>query len=364
MPNAAGGGTSTTLPKSSEFVKEYRQRQPGFNYKQTRGLAYFGDLPFTSGPVYFGAGLLFLFVLGLFLVDNRYKWWILAIFILSMIMSMGKNFSLINDLFYHYLPFYNKLRSPNMATTLAQLVFLIPAMLVVQKLLNNKAYISENKEKIKKALLYSAGITGGLVVLILLAGGSEGVNDSRMFGGAAPESVISDRGKLVRNDALRSLFFIGAFFALLWFYFQGKIKSTLVLILLTALTLIDLWAIDKRYLNDKNFLTKSKIEEVEVKKNAADEFILQDKENFRVYDLSNGNAFNSARASRFHRAVGGSHPAILLAPAIIGLLGYANLPDHIHTRHALPDKHINLPQLLNDFLRLVPLVRHSQSSVS
>jgi len=330
VPNAVGGGSREMLPKNSEFVKEYRQQQPGFNYKQTQGLAYFGSLPFTSGPVYFGAVVMFLFIFSLFIVDKRFRWWILAAFILSIFMSMGKNFAMLNDFFYYHLPYYNKLRSPNMATTMAQLILLIPSLLALKQLVSAKSakenefmndeIVSWNKasdtvllkkELITKYLLYSVAITAGLVVLVILAGGDTGISDQNTFRGSAPESVISDRGILVRNDGLRSLFFIGAAFAALWFFMKEKLKANHLLLILGVLIFVDLWSIDKRYLSNDDFVNANNYAQSNTQLTDADKLILQDKGDYRVYDNGSGNAFNSARSSRFHRSVGGYHAAKL-----------------------------------------------------
>jgi len=334
VPNAVGGGSRELLPKNSEFVKEYRQQDPSFNYKKTPGLAYFGALPFTSGPVYFGAVIMFLFIFSLFIVDKRFRWWILATFALSIFMSMGKNFAMLNDLFYYHLPFYNKLRSHNMATTMAQLVLLIPSLLVLKQLLTanatkengalgfgmNEEIVSVtkvaekvvlNKALITKYLLYSVGITAGLVILIILAGGDSGISDQNTFRGSAPESVIADRGILVRNDGFRSLFFIGAAFAALWFFMKEKLKPNYLLLILGVLILVDLWSIDKRYLSNDNFVNANSYEQNNTQLTDADKIILEDKGDYRVYDNGSGNAFNSARSSRFHRSVGGYHAAKL-----------------------------------------------------
>ncbi len=316
VPNAVGGGSSELLPKNSKFVEEYKASQPGFNVSQTRGLAYFGDLPFTSGPVYFGIITMFLFILAMFVLSPKQKWWTLAIFLLSMIMSMGKNAPFLNDLLYNYLPQYNKFRSPNMSTTMAQLIVLIPGLMalrtIVQVHLNSTSkneFVYRGYLNIEKSLLYSASITAGIILLIIFAGGGEG--NPEVFGGTTPESVIEDRSALVRNDGIRSLFFLAIGFGAIWFFIKNKLKESHVLAILCIAMIVDLWTVDKRYLDNKKFVSKKDFNNTKASPTPADNLILKDTTNFRVYDMSEGNAFNSARSSRFHRSVGGYHAAKL-----------------------------------------------------
>lgn len=313
IPNFAGGGSGTELGSGDETKKLLQgmaQSQDPQQAQQGRELlnqrinpwAYWGSLPFTSGPVYFGAIVLFLFVAGMFYSKDPTKWWWLAALVLSLFLSMGKNLMWFNSLFFHYLPFYNKFRSVNMALVIGQITVAIYAIISLNELLKEKA----DKAAIKKALLRSLYILGGFCVLMILYSGGAELGDTTK----APAEAIADRAKYLRMDALRSLFFMGAAFAAFWYYLKDKLNSQYLTIAVGVLILVDMWMVDRRYLNDKSWEKAKNYQSVNFTPSEADLQIMKDTSTYRVFDASES-AFNSSKASYFHHSIGGYHAAKL-----------------------------------------------------
>jgi hypothetical protein len=308
IPNFAGGGSSTYFgTKSNTYEALKRQGNPQARQIAERyPLAYWGSLPFTSGPEYYGAIIMFLFVMGFYISKGKEKWMFLVLFVLSMFMSMGKNFGLLNNLLFDYLPLYNKFRSVNMSLVIAQIITPLFAILTLHKLLKGKL----SAEVIKHGALRSLYITGGFCVFVLIAAGMfdpSSSSDEQL--GALVDDVKADRIALMRMDAFRSLVFIGVAFGLIWFWLREKISAQTLFWVLAVAAVVDLWAVDKRYLNNKNFV-RSQAYEQNFQPNNADLQILEDTTNFRVFD-GTVNAFNNARVCYFHRSVGGYHAAKL-----------------------------------------------------
>ncbi len=290
----------------------------GFNMQE-----YWGEKPGTSGGYYFGAIVCFLYIFGLFIVRTRLKWWILATTVLFMLLSFGKNFPLISDLFYDYFPLYNKFRAVESILAVVGLMVPILAFLALKEAQEGKL---EQKELVKK-LTWSAGITGGFALIIAIAPtlffSFKTSNHAEIVqaltqalqnnAGAAQKltnALVEDRAAIARADAFRAFLFILIGYAIVWAFLKKKLNTQLAFGLLAFAVLIDMWQVDRKYLNSKNFESKSTLANY-FQPRDVDTFIASDKDpNFRVYDQSI-NTFSDASTSNFHKTVGGYHAAKL-----------------------------------------------------
>lgn len=309
IPNFLGGASNGELSTNTQTYKAL-QKQGVPNAKEVvrQMPVYWGDQPFTAGPIYYGAIIVFLFVFGMFFIKGNEKWWIFAAALLSIFLSMGKNFSLLSDLFFDYFPLYNKFRSVTFILCVAQTLFPFLAILALREIMQGKP----DKAHFVKSLKYGAGIVGGLCLFFALLPGAvfdfTTEADSRMgLPDWLKETLAEDRESLLRMDALRSLFFIALTGALLWFKQQGKLKDTIFVAALGALVLIDLWGVDKRYLNDKDFERRKT--EAAIDKTPVDDQILADTDlHYRVYN--NTTDFDKdALTAYYHKSLGGYHGA-------------------------------------------------------
>jgi len=232
IPNFKGGASATTLSADSETGKKiagYGVPSVEQTMKEFALPLYWGDQPFTSGPVYIGAIICFLFVLGLFLVDKRTKWWLLPMIALTLMLSWGKNFMWLTDLFIQYVPLYNKFRTVSMTLVATGFGITLIAILALKEFFSDKM----DKQKLIKPLMISAGIVGGIALIFALipslAGSFVGAADAQFQGNNAflKETLPLDRESLLRSDAFRSLAFILLSAGVLWLY----AKSLLIMFL-------------------------------------------------------------------------------------------------------------------------------------
>ena len=311
VPGAMGGGSGEPVGKESACYKNFRQEQAPL---------YWGNQPFTSGPVYFGAIVVFLFLLGLILVKGPERWWLLIATLVAIVMSWGHNFMPLNEWLFNNLPLYNKFRTPSMSLVLANVTMVLLGILGLREFLSK-----EVPAKRKTLALY---ISGGITVLTLLVGlivsGSlsfTGVSDSQMapqYGNqwALIQSIfIEDRKTLFQSDTWRSILFVALAFATLWLYVrlsgksQGSQKSSLPVIIslvLIVLVVVDLWGVDRRYLNEKNYVSEQQLKLRPDPWDAViDQYAMQfGDQDYRVLNLAT-NTFNDSKPAAFHHQIGG-----------------------------------------------------------
>lgn len=314
IPGVVGGGGGEPVSETSAFAKEIKKR--GGSVRNLRAPLYWGSVGkqvSTAGPVYFGAGIFFLFILGMFVVKGSIKWGIGAGVLLTMLLSLGDNFWAFNGLFFDYFPMYNKFRTPN--SVLAITSFLVPLLgiLAVSEILKGKT----SKKELIKSLYMALGIMGGICLFFALLGSSffeftSPLRDGNYVSnyGMNLAALKADRASLMQSDSLRSLAIILGTAGLLWAYLTDKLKQNFLLAGIALITVGDLWTVGKRYLDSDKFVAKKSYESYK-KPRVADTEILKDKSlSYRVFDFTI-DVWNSSSTSYFHKTIGGYHPAKL-----------------------------------------------------
>jgi hypothetical protein len=319
IPNFKGGASNILMADKDSETFKFLSKSSGspqqaaqiINQNAYFFTQYWGDQPGTSGPVYIGAVVVFLFVFGMFFFKGRLKWWLFTVVVFSILLSWGKNFMFLTDLFLDYFPGYNKFRTVSMILIMTEFAMPLLAILTLNKLL----FEDFTKKEFFKALKNSLYIVGGLALIFSLLPNISNLSSPKdailVQQGASDlvNAIQKDRAGLLRNDALRSLVFVLLSAGLLYTLYSKKIKPSYFIAAIGILIITDLWPVNKRYLNKDSFVKKSQVE-TPYQANSADIEILKDSDlYYRVFDLSVGDPFASSRASYFHKSIGGYHGA-------------------------------------------------------
>jgi hypothetical protein len=310
IPRFMGGGSYEDVGKNSETYEFFRNLgatpvQALNEVKQTP--TYWGKQPIVEAPAYIGAVVIFLFVLALFLVKGRLKWWLVTGTIMSLLLSYGKNLGFLTDLFIDYFPLYNKFRAVSSIQVILELCMPILAMFGLTRLFND----FENKDEKIKALKNTTIITGGLALTFLLFKGSlfdfVGSNDGRYiqaYGQGFIDAVKADRMSFFVNDTLRTLVLVLLSAGAIWFFLKKKLSEKGLVVIFAVLILFDLVLVDRRYVNNDDFVSAIQVQKP-YQASPVDLEIQKDTTHFRVFDITTGNT----KPSYFHNSLNGYHAA-------------------------------------------------------
>jgi len=310
VPTFMGGASAEELPNDgavADLVDRQRRNQP------LMAPTYIGDQPFLQGVIYFGAAFIFLFILSLFVVDNKIKVWLLSVVVLSFFIAWGKNFSFFTYFLFDYFPLYNKFRTPSMALAMAGISIPALGMLALSKAFSSNL----DKEKFMKGFKLALYSAGGLMLLLLLYGLTNdwtGPNDAQLQS-KQPwnnpqlfEALLADRKSLFMGDWMLSFVIMSVCAGIIWTYVKGKLKFTYALIILAFITVGDMWRVSKRYLNDDSFVAEKQYSN-QYAPSPADKRILQDPDpHYRVLSLL-GNPWTDGLTCYHHENIGGHHAA-------------------------------------------------------
>jgi len=329
IPRFLGGGMGEDLGKGSAFYKFYRNQgvPPADAAEAAKAVpTYWGNQTIVEAPAYIGAVVLFLFVLALFLVKGRLKWWLVSGTLLALLLSYGKNFSLLTDFFIDFVPLYNKFRAVTSIQVLLELCIPVLAIFGLVRLFNDYQKREEKLWALKKTTLITVGFC--VVFLILRYTGIlldfEGTRDAGWAEGggqAFVDAIVADRKTIFTKDTLRSLLLILLSAGAIYLFLKQKLSEIQIVVIFAVLIVFDLVGVDRRYVNTENFVSSREVQNP-FKPNNADKKILSEKGHFRVYDVSSGagraisqkvNTMTngSTSAPYFHNTINGYHAAKL-----------------------------------------------------
>ncbi|MBU6274668.1 MAG: YfhO family protein [Bacteroidetes bacterium] len=319
IPNLMGGASQTPLDKGSAtyetLVSAGVPESQALAFVEAGVPTYFGDQPGVAGPTYFGALMIFLFVLGLLTLKGSLRFWLLACVLVSVALSWGRNTPGFTNLLMDYLPYYNKFRAVAMSLVMASLAVPLLAVLFVRALLNGEL----DRTQLLSRLNTTFAVLGGICLLLAVAGSmffdfSTALDDSEQWKGinGLVDAFRDDRAELLSKDAWKSLLVMALGYAALRAYLQNRLKASLLVPALLVISTVDLWVTDRRYLSESDFERKSRLE-VPFEMTEADRVILNNETalHYRVLDFGQQNPYNENRAGYFHKSLGGYHAAKL-----------------------------------------------------
>ncbi|MES2386898.1 MAG: YfhO family protein [Bacteroidota bacterium] len=347
IPGLYGGASQENVDKKSNVAKALSEH--GADLSQfPRAPYYWGEQPFTSGPTYAGAAVIFLFVLGMFVLDNRHKWWLFALTIFSLCLTMGRSFPEFNNPMYDSFPGYNKFRTVTMAIIIAQITIPILAIMAIDKL-----FKSAWNAKLQNKVFMAAGLTAfvTLVFALIPSIAGEFTSDTDKRNGLPAwllDAVVADRESIASSDSWRSFFFVILTAGVVFAGLKRWLSPTIATLVICGVILLDLWPIDRRYLSKDQFERVRPAEQFAP--SAADNEILLDKsKGYRVLNLDG--PFSESKTSSVHRSIGGYSPVKLrrYQDLIVGNVGIGQEIERI-------GQAFRAKQFSYDFLRTLPVL--------